>query len=658
MTGQREPKRDRAELASVLTPLPVLIPTIGAALTLFAGRRPRLQRAITLAALSVVVAVCAALLYLADRDGTLALNVGGWGQTVPGMGPLGITLVVDRLSALMLVVSSIVLLAVVFYAIGQGIRDGDERQPVSIFLPTYLVLSAGVCTAFLAGDLFNLFVGFEVLLSASFVLLTIGASKDRVRAGISYVMVSMVSSLVFLFGIALVYAATGTLNLAELAVRLDGVTDGTRTALFAVLLVAFGIKAAVFPLSTWLPDSYPTAPAPVTAVFAGLLTKVGVYAIIRAHSLLFPAGGLDPLLLVAALLTMLIGILGAIAQSDIKRLLSFTLVSHIGYMVFGIALSSQLGMSGAIYYVAHHIVVQTTLFLVVGLIERQAGASTMQRLGGLAATSPLLAFVFVVPALNLGGIPPFSGFIGKVALLEAGAQNGSALAWILVGGGVLTSLLTLYVVARVWTKAFWRSREDAPEGHLSGAAPSVLLDEPEDIQFVDRDHVGRMPVGMLAPTGALIAVGLTLTVMAGPIFAYSGRAADEVLDRGQYISAVGAVSAPDETASAAGLGAVLADPGVDPVVGHRFCGQHPVRPGDRAGHHAAAAAAGGADRRQSASAVAAAAGPPSPDTWCCRRCKWHGWRSSPARRRCPRCCGPIWRSSRIWCWRWRSTSST
>jgi multicomponent Na+:H+ antiporter subunit D len=524
--------------ATMLMPLPVVVPLVGAALTLFAGRRPRLQRSITLAALCVVVAVCAALLYLTDRDGTLALNVGGWGPTDAGLGPLGITLVVDRLSALMLVVSSIVLLCVVFYAIGQGIRDGDDRQPVSIFLPTYLVLSAGVCTAFLAGDLFNLFVGFEVLLSASFVLLTIGASKDRVRAGIAYVMVSMVSSLIFLFGIALVYAATGTLNLAELALRLDGVTAGTRTALFAVLLVAFGIKAAVFPLSTWLPDSYPTAPAPVTAVFAGLLTKVGVYAIIRAHSLLFPGGGLDPLLLVAALLTMVVGILGAIAQSDIKRLLSFTLVSHIGYMVFGIALSSQLGMSGAIYYVAHHILVQTTLFLVVGLIERQAGASTLQRLGGLAAVSPLLAFLFVVPALNLGGIPPFSGFIGKVALLEAGAQSGSVLAWLLVGGGVLTSLLTLYVVTRVWTTAFWRSREDAPEGHLSAAAPSALLDEPADIQFVDRDHVGRMPVGMLLPTGALIVVGLTLTVLAGPIFAYSSRAADEVLDRNQYIGAV------------------------------------------------------------------------------------------------------------------------
>ncbi|MGW4100017.1 Na+/H+ antiporter subunit D [Mycobacterium sp. NPDC004974] len=524
--------------AQALIPLPVLIPALAAAATLVAGRRPQLQRFITQFALTAVVAVCAALVYLADRDGTLVLHVGGWGQSVPGMGPLGITLVVDRLSALMLVVSAIVLLAVVAYAIGQGIRDGDERQPVSIFLPTYLVLSAGVCTAFLAGDLFNLFVGFEVLLAASFVLLTIGASEDRVRAGISYVLVSMVSSLIFLIGIALVYAATGTLNMAELALRLDDIPSGTRTALFAVLLVAFGIKAAVFPLSTWLPDSYPTAPAPVTAVFAGLLTKVGVYAIIRAHSLLFPGGALDNVLLVAGLLTMIIGILGAIAQSDIKRLLSFTLVSHIGYMVFGVALANQLGMSGAIYYVAHHIVVQTTLFLVVGLIERQAGASTLQRLGGLAAASPVLAFVFVVPALNLGGIPPFSGFIGKVALLEAGAANGSPLAWILVAGSVVTSLLTLYVVARVWTKAFWRARADAPEGHLAGAAPAVLLDDIEDIKFADRDSVGRMPMGMLAPTGALIAVGLALTVAAGPIFSYSERAAAEVLDRGQYISAV------------------------------------------------------------------------------------------------------------------------
>ncbi|MGX7730725.1 Na+/H+ antiporter subunit D [Rhodococcus sp. 2H158] len=519
--------------ATALTPLPVLIPMLAAAATLILGRRPRAQRAVTLVALVAVLVVSGLLLYLADRDGIAVVQVGGWDS------PIGISLVVDRLSALMLVVSAIVLLAVMLYAVGQGIHDGNDQQPVSIFLPTYLALTAGVCNAFLAGDLFNLFVGFEVLLAASFVLLTLGASADRVRAGVSYVMVSMVSSLIFLAGMGFAYAATGTLNLAQMAVRMDDVPEGTRAAIFGVLLVAFGIKAAVFPLSTWLPDSYPTAPAPVTAVFAGLLTKVGVYAIIRAHTLLFPGGELDNVLLVAGLLTMVIGILGAIAQNDIKRLLSFTLVSHIGYMVFGIALSTQAGLSGAVYYVAHHILVQTTLFLVVGLIERQAGSASLRRLGGLALASPVLAIAFLVPALNLGGIPPFSGFIGKVALLQAGAADGSVLAWVLVAGGTVTSLLTLYVVARVWTKAFWRARADAPEGGLADAAPSALIDESGmEVAFSDRVDVGRMPPAMLVPTIGLVVVGLALTVFAGPLIDISDRAAENLRDRSVYIEAV------------------------------------------------------------------------------------------------------------------------
>lgn len=528
-------------LAATLMPLPVLLPTLGAAGTLIVGPRPPAQRAITIGVLSAVVAVSAGLLYLTDRDGTLALHVGGWGPTADQLGPLGITLVVDRLSALMLLVSVIVLLSVVVYAIGQGVRDGDDRQPVSIFLPTYLSLAAGVCLAFLAGDLFNLFVGFEMLLAASFVLLTIGATAERIRAGIGYVMVSMVSSLLFLLAIALIYGATGTLNLAELAVRTAELSGGIRTALFAVLLVAFGIKAAVVPMSAWLPDAYPTAPAPITAVFAGILTKIGVYAIIRAHSLLFPDGGLDSVLLVAALLTMLVGIFGAIAQSDIKRLLSFTLVSHIGFMIFGVALSSRLGMSGAIYYVAHHIIVMTTLFLAAGLIERQGGASTLQRLGGLIA-NPVLAFVFLIPAFNLGGIPPFSGFIGKTAVLQAGVGDGSVLAFTLVGGAVVTSLLTLYVMARVWTLAFWRPRADAPEAALVSATPAVVLDGIAEVD--DRQDVDRMPTWMVVPTVALIGVGVALTVLAGPIFGYCERAAAEVLDNGEYISTVLSGGAP------------------------------------------------------------------------------------------------------------------
>ncbi|QIS06592.1 Na+/H+ antiporter subunit D [Nocardia brasiliensis] len=528
------------DLLRVLMPLPVLVPLLAAAGTLVYGRRPRTQRVIMLSALAAVVVICAFLLYLTDRHGTTAVQVGGW-ET-----PIGITLVVDRLSAAMLLVSSIVLLAVAVYGAGQNIRDGDQRQPTSIYRPTYLVLTGGVSAAFLAGDLFNLFVGFEILLAASFVLLTVGGTAARIRAGVSYVMVSMLASLIFLTGIAMTYAATGTLNLAQLAERIGAVPEGIRTAIYAVLLVSFGIKAAVFPLSSWLPDSYPTAPAPVTAVFAGLLTKVGVYAIIRTHSLLFPGGEFESILLVCGLLTMLVGILGAIAQSDIRRLLSFTLVSHIGYMVFGVGLASVSGLAGAVFYVAHHILVQTSLFLVVGLIERQAGSTSLRRLGGLAAASPVLAVLFLIPALNLGGIPPFSGFIGKVALLQAGAQDGSVLAWVLVGGSVLTSLLTLYAVARVWSKAFWRPRAEAPEGHLSAARTPSLIEDTTDVLYDERTDPGRMPLPMVGSTAALVAVGLSLTVLAGPMLRIADRAAADLRDPGVYITAVLGVSAPAE----------------------------------------------------------------------------------------------------------------
>ncbi|MEO6880865.1 MAG: Na+/H+ antiporter subunit D [Mycobacteriaceae bacterium] len=518
--------------AATLAPLPVVAPLLGAGATLVLGRRPRLQRIVSIAVLVGVLAVALTLLMLVDAHGTIAVQVGGW------TADLGIAIVVDRLSALMLLVAATVLLAVLAFAIGQGIRDGDERQPVSIFQPTYLVLAAGVSLAFLAGDLFNLYVGFEVLLVSSYVLLTVGGSADRIRAGVSYVVVNLTSSLVFLIGIACCYAATGTLNMARMAVRLESVPGGTRTALFAVLLVAFALKAAVFPLSAWLPDSYPTAPAPVTAVFAGLLTKVGVYAIIRADTLLFPYGALDNVLMVAALATMVVGILGAIAQNDVKRLLSFTLVSHIGYMIFGIALSTRAGLAGSIYYVMHHIVVQTALVLVVGIIERQGGSASLRRLGGLAAVSPLLGVLFLLPALNLGGIPPFSGFLGKVALLQAGAADGSVLAWALVAGSVVTSLLTLYVMARVWSKAFWRSRDDAPEGHLSDAGPVAEVDGAVDTAAAQRTIAGPIPLGMLVPTAGMVAVSIALTVLAGPLVGVSQRAADSLHDRTSYLVAV------------------------------------------------------------------------------------------------------------------------
>ena len=283
---------------------------------------------------------------------------------------------------------------------------------------------------------------------------------QRIRAGVTYVVVSVLSSVVFLIAIAMIYAATGTVNMADLAVKLGELPTDVQMVLHVLLLVGFGIKAAVFPLSFWLPDSYPTAPAPVTAVFAGLLTKVGVYAMIRTETLLFPGEHVNALLLVVAALTMVVGILGALAQTDIKRILSFILVSHIGYMIFGLGLATEAGLAATVYYVAHHITVQTALFLVTGLIENRAGTANIDRLGSLAKVSPFVSVLFLVPALNLGGIPPFSGFLGKVGLLRGGVEQATPLAYTLVGVSLLVSLLTLLVVVRVWTRAFWRRVED------------------------------------------------------------------------------------------------------------------------------------------------------------------------------------------------------
>src|SRR3954454_22139812 len=439
-----------------LVPLPVILPLLGAGLTLTLSRRPALQRAVSTTVLVAVVVIAATLLYQTDRHGPQVLWIGAWPE------PLGISLVADRLSALMLLVSAVVTLAVLVYSIGQGMT-GDERDtPLTIYHPTFLVLAAGVWNAFLAGDLFNLFVSFEMLLFASYVLLTLGGTGARIRAGTIYVVVNVLSSSLFLIAIAAVYSATGSLNLADLAGRISDLPAQLSLVLQLLLLTTFSIKAAVFPLSFWLPDSYPTAPAPVTAVFAGLLTKVGIYAIIRTQTLLFPDSPLTGLLMWAALLTMIIGILGAVSQSGLKRILSFTLVSHIGYMIFGIALATTHGTAGAIFYVAHHITIQTALFLITGLVERLAGTTSLDRLGGLAVASPVLATLFFVSAMNLSGIPPLSGFLAKVGLLDAGIELGTPLVWLLVVGGFVTSLLTLYALAKVWSQAFWRTPADAP----------------------------------------------------------------------------------------------------------------------------------------------------------------------------------------------------
>ncbi len=503
-----------------MVPLVVVLPLVGAGLALAAARRTGLQRVISMSVLGAMLVMAGVLLWAADRLGPQVVHVGGWTPWE------GIVLAVDRLSALMVIVSTTVTMGVLGYSIGQGRSsfddESDGHSPLPVFHPTILVLAAGVTTTFVSGDLFHLYVGFEMLLAASFVLLTLGGTAERVRAGTTYVLVSLLSSMIFLIAISMVYAATGTINLALLAQRTGELPGGTVAVLHVMLLLGFAVKAAVFPMSGWLPDSYPTAPAPVTAVFAGLLTKVGVYAMIRTQTLLFPTTRFDDVLLWAALLTMVVGILGAVVQDDIKRMLSYTLVSHIGYMLFGIAVGSTIGLAAAIFYVIHHILIQTTLFLVTGLIERVGGSSDTGRLGDLARISPVVGVLFFVPAMNLAGIPPFTGFLGKVGLIQAGVDAGTWLSYVVVVGSVVTSLLTLYAVARVWGRAFW---SENPEG-ITGSGP------------VRGGHHEALGLGVLVPTTALVAVTVGLTVVAGPLYDITTRAAVDLMMREPYLQAV------------------------------------------------------------------------------------------------------------------------
>ncbi len=503
---------------TVLVALPILLPLAAAGLSLAFGRFADVQRVLGMVVLGVLIVDSAVLLHVADAFGPVVLQVGNWPA------PVGITLVADRLAALLLLVSSVVTFAVLLYSIGQRITDYGRGAASTTFHPIYLVLCAGVSLAYLSGDLFNLFVAFEIMLSSSYVLINRRATATRIRAGMTYTIVSLTSSLLFITVIALVYAATGTVNLADLAQRVAELPDGLQTALGLIVLIVFGVKSAMVPLHFWLPDSYPNAPAPITAVFAGLLTKVGIYAMIRTQTLVFAHNESWRLMLATALITMIVGALGALAQNDINRMLSFLLVSHIGYMLFGLGVYDTAGLTGVILYVIHHITVQATLFLVSGLITRHTGTVALSRMGGLAKASPLIAVLFALPALSLAGIPPFSGFVAKLALLQAGVEAGTWSAYAVTGGAVLTSLLTLYAMARIWTRVFWGRRRE-PE-----ADP-----DPEDELVVGTGTTAR---AMVISTGLLVTVSVAIAVAAGPLAGVSGRAAADLMRHETYSTVV------------------------------------------------------------------------------------------------------------------------
>ena len=500
---------------SWLLATPLVLPFL-TAVAAFLARSSALGRWISVIGNAAMLAAAIVLMIHVLRDGVIAGQMGNWPA------PFGITLVADYLSAVMVVITGITALAVSVYAL----TDIGQRSEHLGYHALFNVLIGGVTGAFLTGDLFNLYVWFEVMLIASFGLLIMGGSKQQIDGGIKYVTLNLISTILFLTGIGLLYGMSGTLNLADLAVTVPQLENqGLVTVIAMVFMVAFGVKAAVFPLFFWLPAAYHTPSFSVSAVFAGLLTKVGVYALIRMFTLVFTGdiAFTHTILLWVAGLTMLTGVLGAAAQNDIRKILSFHIASQIGYMILGLALMTPLAIAGAVFYLVHHIVVKANLFLVGGVAERIAGSTNLDRIGGLYKTAPLLAALFLIPAFSLAGFPPLSGFWAKYIVVAAALEIEG---WIIAGVALLVGLLTIYSMTKIWAAAFWKAHPDGMEPKLNRLDPMA------------RAH-------LLLPIAFLALLTLIIGFFPEPFVGFAETSAAQLLDPTGYITAVMGGAAPE-----------------------------------------------------------------------------------------------------------------
>ncbi len=493
---------------TLLPALPIVVPLAGAVLCMLLRKNIAAQKAIALAT-SFLILLVSLVIMAQTKDGTIAvMHVGGW------RAPLGITLAIDMLSSVMLLLVGLLAVGVSVYTL----FDLDAPRTRFGFYPLMLILLMGVNGAFVTGDLFNLYVWFEVLLIASFILLALGGEKPQLEGSIKYVALNLLSSALVLAGIGVLYGMAGTLNMAELAhVVQQGERGGLVTMVAVMFMMAFGIKCGMFPLYFWLPASYPTPPAAVTALFSGLLTKVGVYSLIRVFTLVFSTDPefLHALILWGAGLTMVSGVLAAAAQYEIRKILAVHIVSQIGYIVMGLGLFTQLALTGTIVYLIHVIIVKTNLFLVAGAIKRIKGTYELRALGGLYKEKPGLSILFIISAMSLAGVPPLSGFFAKLTLIIAGLRMES---WAIVATALGVSLLTLYSMTKIWAYAFWKP---APE------------------PLPDLDPMPRAKwLAFLSPMIAFTVITIALGVCAGPVFDYADAAAGQLMDPEIYIGAV------------------------------------------------------------------------------------------------------------------------
>ncbi|RED17837.1 Na+/H+ antiporter subunit D [Pontivivens insulae] len=484
---------------------PVIIPLAAATLLLLLRKWDGLVRWGSVAFAVALLFAGVVLLDTVLRDGPVAAQLGGWAA------PFGITLVADLLSAAMVLITGIVAVAVTIY----GLTEIDRTEGWHGHHALVHALLAGVCGAFLTGDIFNLYVWFEVMLIASFGLLVVGGTKKQADGAVKYVGLNLIATLAFLSGVGLLYGIAGTLNMADLGLRLEGRQEETAVLVSAVLLLfAFGAKAAMFPVFFWLPASYHTPSVTTSALFSALLTKVGVYALIRVFTLIYDLDVplIQSILLYGAILTMVVGVLGAAAQNHFRRILSFHIISQIGYMVLGLALATPAAMLGAIFYLFHHIIVKANLFLIAGAARRMTGSEELKLTGGLYAARPLLAVLFLIPAFSLAGIPPLSGFWAKFLIVDAGLQLRD---WLSVIAALGVGLLTIYSMSKIWLEVFWKPHPDGPDAVM-----------------------GKVPLPMLLPIIALAILTLVIGLAAGIFVDAALVATEQILNPEAYIEAV------------------------------------------------------------------------------------------------------------------------
>ena len=496
---------------NLLLPAPLLIPLLCAILSLLGRRAVGVQRFLAVSGCCLNLVVSACLLYVVDNEGIQVMQAGSWPA------PFGISLVVDRLSAIMLTLSGLMGATVAVFSLA---AMDQSRQEFGFYF-FYHTLLMGVNGSFLTGDLFNLYVWFEVMLMSSFALMSLGSERAQLEGGIKYVALNVLSTAFFLAALGVLYGMTGTLNMAHLAtiVRSAG-EQGMLTTVSLLFMVAFGIKSAAFPLFFWLPASYHTPPTPVSAIFAGLLTKVGVYALIRLFTLVFvqDAEFTHRILLVASGLTMLTGVLGAAAQMEMRRILSFHIVSQVGYMIMGLGLFTPLALAGSVFYIIHHVIVKTNLFLVAGVIAFRTGTNELKALGGFVRAMPWLALLFLIPAMSLAGLPPLSGFFAKLMLIVASFRESS---WVIAVTALAVGFLTLYSMTKIWNEVFWKPM------------PAAI-----DEAMAQRLWTIRERVCLFGPVMALAACTVLIGFCVEPVFALSERTAGQLLDPDEYIRAV------------------------------------------------------------------------------------------------------------------------